>query len=931
MTRNNSNQSSENQDNQSENILKFEASGQKQIDIPAGKFISDSEISRDGQDLALEASDGDKLIVENYFSVENAPILHSPDGSILTENLVNSFLKNSDQYAQMGTLNDESPIGAVEELEGSVKIIRADGSTESATLGSPIYEGDVIETGSDSAANILFLDETSLAVSDSARVSVDSYKFDAATESGETNLSVLRGVFVYTSGLIGRDDPDDVLIETPVGSIGIRGTIIAGNIRPEGKSEITVLEGAIVVSNGENEVTLSQQFETVKIDGFNDRIEPLGIKNASDMKGTYGSVQNVIPKLFSSINDNIRENNQNEGNADQNEVDPQENEQEVIDGKSEEETQEDLNPEAIEPNKVNNIRESMRDVLQENRQQNQFSDQDRENIREAFRNRFARFNNEDGVRDPLFNPFNPYSDNGFNPFTNVFASGAQISSALPPQRFDYNGDGVKDGIFADHAALSAGVFKVADGSGGFLIDATGSAGQGLGKDYDFIGDINNDGKFDFIVGSENLTTGRIDIFEVGDDNAVVGKTVVGSNTGDKLGYSVSGIGDFDGDGKSDYVYGVSGYATGDGKVQIQTDSGVINSNIVASGTEYGAYVSGIGDVNGDGLSDVLVGTENPDSGLYKAYIISGNDGLNGTITETIQSTRQIIAGGGIGDINGDGIDDFAVSMKEGNNSVTTYAVYGQAGGVGPTLDDTYLNDSSNALKIHHGISFNNTQEYSITSVGDKNGDGFDDFQIGVVDGQQFVVHGQSTGNVTDSDTVDGTNDGILTASAGNKNLVGDYNFNDGNEGNVSMRGSKNQNEFVLQNENFKNIDGGLGHDTLKIDGNLDFSAINFEQISQIEKIDIIGSGNGLTLTEENLFNLLKTSDTNEIHINGDGTSNLNIDVETTVTTASDISELASDLGGTYSNNATAGSDGYHHIEIGVYNLYIDSDVTVTSG
>src|SRR5690606_2307955 len=108
---------------------------------------------------------------------------------------------------------------------------------------------------------------------DNARLAIDEYVFDPATQSGENNFSVLRGVFVFTSGLIGREDPDDVKIETPVGSIGIRGTTIMGHINPDGDSQITVVEGAIVVTNGQGEQTLSQQFETVKLGGFND---PMG-------------------------------------------------------------------------------------------------------------------------------------------------------------------------------------------------------------------------------------------------------------------------------------------------------------------------------------------------------------------------------------------------------------------------------------------------------------------------------------------------------------------------------------------------------------------------------------------------------------------------------------------------------------------------------
>lgn len=939
MVNNGTTQSSENKIEQSENSLKFDANGQDQINIPNGKFISDAEIARDGQDLTLETSDGDKLTIENYFSAHEAPILQSPDGSILTETLVNSFLKNSDQFAQMGVLNDESPIGVVEELEGTVTITRADGSSESATLGTPIYEGDIIETATNGAANILFLDETTLAVSDDARVSVDNYQFDAKTESGETNLSVLKGVFVYTSGLIGRDDPDDVLIETPVGSIGIRGTIIAGNIQPEGKSEITVLEGAIVVSNGEGEVTLSQQFETVKINGFNDNIEQVGVKAAGDMKASYGSVQNVIPKLFSSINDNIQE-NKSENSVDVKENEAQQDaEPEAIEVKPEENTQEDIQSDILDKSNSNNADETIKEARIDYKLDNKQLDSNKDEIKEFYKNRLGRFGNKDSAEDTYYNPNNPNNPNnngqGNNngQYDNVDASGARLSGAIATQRFDYNGNGTLDTVSAIPVSatdvLNKGSFIIQDPTDGVLINAQGNIGDRLGIDYDFIGDTNNDGKLDFVVSSQNGLDGKVYTYEVGNSSPT--NTVTGS-TGQRIGHSVTGLGDFDGDGRSDYAYGAPGQASGNGQVTIKASTGNINIAGIGTGTEFGSHVEGLGDINGDGLSDLLIGSENTDSGLYKAYIVQGNASSNGTASTIIESPRQILAGNGIGDINGDGVDDLALSFKEGDGSVTTYAVYGQDGGFGSTINDAYLNTSGNALRIHHNINLG-SGEYTINGIGDKDGDGYDDFQIGTVGGQQFVVHGENNGNSNDTDTVDGNNDGTLTAFAGNKNLVGDYDFSDGGEGGVSMRGSQYQNKFKVSNANFKNIDGGLGEDTIKIDGNLDFTNVNFEQISQIEKISM-GSADGVTLTEENLFNLLKSSDTNELYIDGEDLSpgmgdesSLTINVDGSAS-GSSITTLANDLGGSYSGSVDA--NGYHHIQIGAYDLYIDADVAVST-
>ena len=90
------------------------------------------------------------------------------------------------------------------------------------------------------AVNLSFTDETQFAISENSHLTIDEYVYDPATESGVTDFSVLQGVFVYTSGAIGHDDPDDVTINTPRGSIDL-GTIIAGDAD---NGEITVVEGA---------------------------------------------------------------------------------------------------------------------------------------------------------------------------------------------------------------------------------------------------------------------------------------------------------------------------------------------------------------------------------------------------------------------------------------------------------------------------------------------------------------------------------------------------------------------------------------------------------------------------------------------------------------------------------------------------------------
>lgn len=282
--------------------------GQDQITLPNEDFIQNADILRDGQDLLLQTADGQTIIIEGYFNADPMPVLTASGGETLTPQLVYSFVKPAGplQYADNSGMSDESPVGAVQEIAGSATVTRTDGTTEQLIIGSPIYEGDIVETAEDGAVEISFIDETSFAVSQNAKLAIDEYVFDPATESGSQDFSVLRGLFVFTSGLVGRDDPDDVNIDTPMGSIGIRGTIIVGNADT---GEVTVMEGAIVVRglNG-TEITLSEQFATARFEPASQDVSYQGKMDANGFETSFESLKPVAGGLFSSVTDGAADN-----------------------------------------------------------------------------------------------------------------------------------------------------------------------------------------------------------------------------------------------------------------------------------------------------------------------------------------------------------------------------------------------------------------------------------------------------------------------------------------------------------------------------------------------------------------------------------------------------------------------------------------------
>lgn len=289
----------------------IELNGEGALQLPADLDFASTDILRDGQDLILRDGDGTSVTINNYFNADPAPALLSSTGhQSLSPQLVQSFVQHDGdiQIANASTfVNDSTPIGEISEVVGDAKIIRTDGTQETATLGAPIFEGDIVETEGDGAVNMVFIDESSFAVSENARIAIDEFVFDTSTEAGKQDFSILRGVFMYTSGLIGRENPDAVDIDTPVGSIGIRGTIIGGKINPSDESQITVIEGAIVVRNAGGELLLSVQFDTVKLSGFDAPMSHVGALRVQDVANDYGAVKDVSATLFSTFNDQMQE------------------------------------------------------------------------------------------------------------------------------------------------------------------------------------------------------------------------------------------------------------------------------------------------------------------------------------------------------------------------------------------------------------------------------------------------------------------------------------------------------------------------------------------------------------------------------------------------------------------------------------------------
>ena len=125
-------------------------------------------------------------------------------------------------FSPVAVLSAEK-IGYIQTLNGSVSISNGSLSLP-AQIRAAVHQGDFVRTSDRSSVGIVLNDDTTISLGPNSEFLIKNYTFDPKAGKFAFLARMIKGTFVYLSGLIGKLSPDTVQLEIPEATIAVRGT-----------------------------------------------------------------------------------------------------------------------------------------------------------------------------------------------------------------------------------------------------------------------------------------------------------------------------------------------------------------------------------------------------------------------------------------------------------------------------------------------------------------------------------------------------------------------------------------------------------------------------------------------------------------------------------------------------------------------------------